>query len=74
MIAGTIVVDGFGLRPGIIQASICTALRLLEVNPLFSGGVPAGVIVGLSKTRQRWGDVAARTFVQRKTDLPRLLE
>jgi uncharacterized RDD family membrane protein YckC len=61
-------------RLGIYRATIRSVLRLLVVNPLLFGGAPAGVVVCLTKTRQRLGDMVARTFVLKKTDLPRLLD
>lgn len=63
------VVDKDGNMPGITKASLRTLLRGVEVNPLLLGGVPAGIIVLLSKKRQRLGDLLAETYVIRKTDL-----
>ena len=44
-------------------ALIRTLTRLVEVNPLLLGGLPAAVIVRCSKRRQRWGDKLAETVV-----------
>jgi len=73
VVTGTVVVDELGFRPGILRATIRTAFRLLEVNPLLAGGAPDGVVVLLFKSRQRLGDMAARTFVLKKSDLPLLV-
>ena len=70
----TRVVDRFGRPPGFGKAAIRTAFRLIEVNPLLMGGLPAGVAVGLSKTRQRLGDMAAGTYVLRTEDVRRVRE
>ena len=44
-------------------AFIRTALRIFEVNPLFLGGLPAGVVVIASQRKQRIGDMLAGTVV-----------
>lgn len=66
------VVDQFGRTPGIRKAIIRTLTRLVEVNPFLAGGIPAGLIVHFSKTRQRWGDMLAGTFVIKNKDLPKI--
>jgi uncharacterized RDD family membrane protein YckC len=38
-------------------------LRIVEVNPLLLGGIPAGIAVMASSRRQRIGDMLARTLV-----------
>jgi len=68
LVAGTVVVDEFGARPGVRRATMRTVLRLLEGNPVLFGALPAGVVVWLSPTRQRVGDLAARTFVLKSSD------
>ena len=65
----TIVVNARGEKPGIGAAIVRTLLRLLEVNPLLLGGVPAGLVAVASKTRQRLGDVAAKTYVLKSEHL-----
>jgi uncharacterized RDD family membrane protein YckC len=70
----TRVVDRFGRSPGFGKAAIGTAFRLIEVNPLLIGGLPAGIAVGLSKTRQRLGDMVAGTYVLRTEDVSRVRE
>jgi uncharacterized RDD family membrane protein YckC len=57
------VVDETGNRPGIGRAMVRTLLRILEVNPLLAGGIPAGLVAYLSPTGQRLGDYASKTFV-----------
>jgi len=66
------VVDRFGRPPGYGRAAIRTALRLVEVNPMLMGGIPAAIAVGVSKTRQRIGDMLAGTYVLRVEDVKRL--
>jgi uncharacterized RDD family membrane protein YckC len=60
---GTIVVDKDGRRASFPQVLIRTALRLVEVNPFFLGGLPAGVAVLATEHKQRLGDLAAQTYV-----------
>jgi uncharacterized RDD family membrane protein YckC len=43
--------------------------RLIEVNPLLMGGVPAGIAVAVSAKRQRIGDMIANTYVVRARTL-----
>jgi uncharacterized RDD family membrane protein YckC len=69
LITGTIVVDKAGRVPGIGKAVLRTLLRIIEVNPLLAGGIPAGVAVALSEKRQRLGDMLAQTYVVRVKDL-----
>jgi uncharacterized RDD family membrane protein YckC len=65
----TVVVNAAGENPGIGRAFVRTLLRIVEVNPLFLGGVPAGIVAAASKTRQRLGDMAANTFVLKQEHL-----
>lgn len=44
-------------------ALIRGALRILEVNPLLLGGIPAGLVVISTRRHQRIGDVLAGTMV-----------
>ena len=44
-------------------ALIRTGLRIFEVNPLFLGGLPAGVVIVASQRKQRIGDMLAGTVV-----------
>jgi uncharacterized RDD family membrane protein YckC len=44
-------------------ALIRSGLRILEVNPLLFGGLPAGIVILVSARRQRIGDVIAGTLV-----------
>ena len=39
------------------------ALRIIEVNPLLLGGIPAGIVILSSKRKQRLGDMLAGTVV-----------
>lgn len=69
LITGTIVVDSSGRAPGMLKAGLRTVARIVEVNPLLAGGLPAGIVLLLSKRRQRLGDMLARTYVVRARDL-----
>ena len=62
------VVRDDGSVPGFGKALIRTLFRLIEINPLLLGGIPAGIIVLCSKKRQRLGDMVANTFVLRVRD------
>lgn len=72
LVTKTRVVDHAGRPPGFAKAAIRTAFRLIEVNPVLMGGIPAAVVVGLSKTRQRLGDLAAGTYVLTTDEVRRL--
>ena len=63
LLTGTVVVDAEGNPPGLARALIRTLLRLIEVNPFLLGGVPAGLIVWLTRAHQRLGDLLAGTYV-----------
>src|SRR4051812_33244845 len=56
------VVDAGGATPGVWKGIQRTALRLLELNLLRVGGLPAGIAVFSSRTRQRYGDQVAHTY------------
>jgi uncharacterized RDD family membrane protein YckC len=60
---GLVVVGADGGPCGWRAALIRTLLRVLEVNPLLFGGLPAGVTILTSKRNQRLGDLAAGTLV-----------
>ncbi len=47
------------------QAAVRTLARLIEVNPLLLGAIPAAIAVLASKDRQRLGDMLAGTVVCR---------
>jgi uncharacterized RDD family membrane protein YckC len=44
-------------------ALIRGGLRIIEVNPLLFGGIPAGLVIIASKRKQRLGDILAGTLV-----------
>jgi uncharacterized RDD family membrane protein YckC len=44
-------------------ALIRTLLRIVEVNPVLFGAIPAGLILISSKRKQRWGDMLAGSVV-----------
>jgi uncharacterized RDD family membrane protein YckC len=62
---GLVVRKFDGSKCGWREAAIRTGFRILEVNPLFFGGLPACVIILISKNRQRLGDKVADTVVVR---------
>lgn len=72
LILGLVVVDEKGERPGLLRAAGRTVTRLVEVNPLLLGGIPAGITVALNDNRQRLGDMLAGTYVISKADWKRL--
>jgi uncharacterized RDD family membrane protein YckC len=47
------------------QAAVRTLARVVEVNPLLLGALPAGIAILASKNRQRLGDMMAGTTVRR---------
>lgn len=65
----TRVVNASGQRPSLGQVVIRTLFRLIEVNPLLAGGIPAGIAVVASRHKQRLGDMVAGTYVLRERDL-----
>jgi len=67
-VARTRVVDARGQNPSIIQSVVRTLFRLIEVNPVLVGGVPAGIAASVSRHKQRLGDMAAHTYVLREKD------
>jgi len=50
------------------QALIRTIFRILEVNPLLMGGLPAALFIVFSSRKQRIGDILAKTVVNFKYD------
>jgi uncharacterized RDD family membrane protein YckC len=50
-------------------ASIRTATRILEVNPILLGGLPAAIVGALSKRHQRLGDILSGSIVIRAASL-----
>ena len=73
-IAKIVVVDKEGRKPSFVSALVRMLARYIEVNPLFLGGVPAGLIANFSKSHRRLGDIMAGTYVIRARDLPLLSE
>ncbi len=71
LITGTVVIDRNGRAPGFAKALVRTVLRLIEVNPLLIGGLPAGIALLVTKRHQRLGDLLAGTYVVRKKYLNR---
>lgn len=69
LVTGTVVVDENGEFPRFGQVMFRTLFRIIEVNPILAGGVPAGLVAAMSKHKQRMGDKAAQTFVVVAQDL-----
>jgi uncharacterized RDD family membrane protein YckC len=65
------VVTADGAAPGYGRATVRMLLRLVEVNPILAGGIPAGIVVALSEHRQRLGDMLAGTYVLNRADVDR---
>jgi uncharacterized RDD family membrane protein YckC len=68
LLTGIIVVNEYGQLPRLGQSIVRTLLRLIEVNPFLVGGLPAGIAVLLSRSKQRLGDMLARTYVIKTVD------
>lgn len=64
------VVNAKGQRPGFVKSFLRTLVRMIEVNPLLLGGLPAGLCVLLTRRKQRLGDMLADTYVVKARDLP----
>ena len=73
LVTRTRVVNEAGRRPSLVQAIVRTLFRLIEVNPILAGGIPAGIAVVASRGKQRLGDMAARTYVLLDRDARQLL-
>jgi uncharacterized RDD family membrane protein YckC len=72
VLSGTIVVDESGRYPRLGQSVVRTLMRLIEVNPLLIGGLPAGLAALFSRSKQRLGDMLAGTYVIKMEDYRRL--
>lgn len=57
------VVDRDGKKPSWKQITIRSLWRLIEVNPLIVGGLPAAIAIYSTSTHQRFGDKMAGTYV-----------
>jgi len=64
-----VVVDRHGNPPGTARALVRFLLRLVEINPLLCGGLPAGLLASLTPQKQRLGDMLAGTYVVYRDDL-----
>lgn len=72
LVTGLRVVTSEGNVPGINRAILRTLPRVVEVNPFFVGGLPAGLLVLFTGKRQRLGDMLAGTVVLREHDVVKL--
>lgn len=68
-VTGLRVVGEDGKNPSFGAALLRTVCRIVEVNPALLGGLPAGLVVNYSKSKQRLGDMMAHTFVLKRADL-----
>jgi uncharacterized RDD family membrane protein YckC len=71
LLTGLVVVGVDGERCTWGQTAIRTVFRLLEVNPLLLGAVPAALSVVFSPYHQRFGDKMAKTLVVETRELRR---
>ncbi|MCE9596117.1 MAG: RDD family protein [Planctomycetes bacterium] len=60
---GLVVKRVDGGRAGWREAACRSLIRLVEVNPLLLGGLPAAITINHSEKHQRLGDMWARTVV-----------
>lgn len=65
-VTGLAVRDFNGGRCSLRQTLVRTAFRVIEVNPLVLGGLPAAVSIFASRDKQRFGDKIAGTVVVRR--------
>lgn len=63
LLMGLVVRKFDGGKCGWREAAIRTGFRVVEVNPLLLGALPACVMILISKNRQRLGDKLADTVV-----------
>jgi uncharacterized RDD family membrane protein YckC len=63
LLAGLVVLQLDGKRITVRQAFVRTLFRLLEVNPVLIGALPAALCIVFSRRRQRLGDRVAGTIV-----------
>ena len=68
-LAGIRVTTATGDLPGLRRGFVRTLLRLIEVNPILAGGLPAGLIANYTRLHQRLGDILAGTYVVQLQDL-----
>ena len=55
------------------EASIRTLARIVEVNPILLGGLPAAIVGATSKRHQRLGDMLGGCVVIRASEIGRIL-
>jgi uncharacterized RDD family membrane protein YckC len=63
LLTGLVVTQYDGTRCTWRQTLVRTLLRVLEVNPLLFGGLPAAACIVFTRDHQRIGDAVARTIV-----------
>jgi uncharacterized RDD family membrane protein YckC len=69
---GLAVVSDEGGKPSLAAVFLRTLTRMVEVNPILFGALPAGLIANFSKAHQRLGDLIAGTFVVLAADVARI--
>ena len=65
LLTGLVVVQFNGARCTWGQSLVRTCFRVVEVNPLLLGALPAALSVLFSENHQRFGDKVAKTIVVR---------
>src|ERR1051326_1188534 len=73
-IHGLVIVSDDGGKPTLGAVFLRTLTRLLEVNPILFGAVPAGLIANFSPSHRRLGDLLAGTVVVKKSDLGQITQ
>lgn len=63
LLTGIVVLQFDGSRCTWRQTLIRTVMRVLEVNPLLFGAIPAALSILMSRNHQRFGDKLAGTIV-----------
>ena len=63
MFQGLVIRNIDGRKCNAKQIFIRTLTRIFEANPILFGGLPAGLLVATSTSRQRMGDTLAGTVV-----------
>ena len=70
LLTGLTVVRINGARISAREAAIRTVFRILEVNPILLGAIPAALSIVFSRHHQRFGDKFARTIVVPPSRIP----
>lgn len=68
-LTGLVVIQFNGARCTWRQSFIRTCFRVLEVNPVLLGAIPAALCIVRSRHHQRFGDMAAGTIVVKASEV-----